>query len=180
MIPYTIDTAAPNSTHFIRGLVTLAPGRGFFRAVPLDLGDNFRASPPPFVERFSHPPGVKLLYLSMLKKNKTRKCICYCVKFKPRFWRDILGVTSSKVYPNTAWVAGYRVHNTTPGWKRLLHISKTPPQFSHNVMSFFVYRTGQQGEETTRLWRHPAEVTSRGGVSQKLALTYMPMPRDYN
>ena len=47
MIPYMVGKLAPNSTHFTKGLVKYVPGRGYFRAVPSQNGDNFVTSPPP-------------------------------------------------------------------------------------------------------------------------------------
>ena len=38
---------ALNSAHFTRGLVKHAAGRGYFRAVPSQTGDEFVTSPPP-------------------------------------------------------------------------------------------------------------------------------------
>ena len=50
-ILYMLGKLAPNSTHFTRGLVEYAPGRGYFRAAPSQNGENFASSsPPPFVE----------------------------------------------------------------------------------------------------------------------------------
>ena len=57
MIPYMVGKLAPNSLHWIRGLVKYVPGRagrGYFRAVSSQIGDEFVTSPtPPIVERVS-------------------------------------------------------------------------------------------------------------------------------
>ena len=53
MIPYVVGNLPPNSSRLTRGLVKYVPGRGYFRAVPSQNGDNFVTSPPPpNVERF--------------------------------------------------------------------------------------------------------------------------------
>ena len=47
-----IGKLAPNSTYFTKGLVKQVPGRGYFRVVPSQDGDEIVASPPPsIVER---------------------------------------------------------------------------------------------------------------------------------
>ena len=47
-----VGKLAPNSSHLTRGLVKYVPGRGYFRAVSSQNGDNFVTSPPPpIVER---------------------------------------------------------------------------------------------------------------------------------
>ena len=54
MILYMVGKLVPNSTHFTRGLVKYAPGRGYFRAVPSQTGDKFAtSSTPPIVERLN-------------------------------------------------------------------------------------------------------------------------------
>ena len=51
MIPYMVGKLAPNSSHLTRGLVKYVPGRGYFRAVSYQNGDEFVTSPPsPIVE----------------------------------------------------------------------------------------------------------------------------------
>ena len=63
MIPYMVDKLAPNSSHLTRGLVKYVPGRGYFRAVPSQNGDNFFTTlPPPIVERVPPPYGAYLSF----------------------------------------------------------------------------------------------------------------------
>ena len=47
MIPYMTGKLAPNSTHSIKRLVKYVLGRGHFRTVPSQNGDNFFTSAPP-------------------------------------------------------------------------------------------------------------------------------------
>ena len=53
MIPHIVGKLAPNSTHFTKGLIKSAPGRGYFRAIPSQNGEKIVTSPPPppIVER---------------------------------------------------------------------------------------------------------------------------------
>ena len=47
MIPDMVGKLAPISSYLTRGLVKSVPGRGYFRAVPSQNGDNYVSSPPP-------------------------------------------------------------------------------------------------------------------------------------
>ena len=47
MIPYMVGKLAPNPTHSTRGLVKYVSGRGYFRAVPSQNGENNVTYPPP-------------------------------------------------------------------------------------------------------------------------------------
>ena len=54
MIFYMVGKLALNSTQFTSGLVKYVPGRGYFRAVPFQNGDEFATSlTSPIVERLS-------------------------------------------------------------------------------------------------------------------------------
>ena len=56
MIPYMVGKLAPDSLHLTRGLVKSVPGRGYFRAVSSQNGDNYVTSPPtPIVELVQRP-----------------------------------------------------------------------------------------------------------------------------
>ena len=59
MIPYVVGKLAPNPTHSITGLVKYVPGRGYFRAVPSQNGDNSVTSPTPsIIERVQWKKGL--------------------------------------------------------------------------------------------------------------------------
>ena len=47
MIPYMVGKLAPHSSHLTRGLVKYVSGRGYFRTVPSQNGDETVTSPPP-------------------------------------------------------------------------------------------------------------------------------------
>ena len=47
MIPYMVGKLAPNSSHLTRGFVKYVPGRGYFRAVPSQIGGKHVTTPPP-------------------------------------------------------------------------------------------------------------------------------------
>ena len=51
MIPYMVGKLALSSLHLTRGLVKYVPGRGYFRAVPSQNGDNYATSPLPLNRR---------------------------------------------------------------------------------------------------------------------------------
>ena len=64
MIPYMVGKLAPNSSHLTRGLVKYVPGRGYFRAVSYQNGDEFVTSPPsPIVELVQHYLGQVGVFL---------------------------------------------------------------------------------------------------------------------
>ena len=69
MILYMVGKLAPNSPHFIRGLVKYVPGRGYFRSVPSQNGNKFATSPtPPIVERLAR---VTLLPVTLRRNTPT-------------------------------------------------------------------------------------------------------------
>ena len=47
MIPYMVGKLAPNLSHLTRGLVRYVPGRGYFRALSSQNGDQYVTSRPP-------------------------------------------------------------------------------------------------------------------------------------
>ena len=63
MIPYMVGKLAPNSSHFNR--VKSVPGRGYFRAVPTQNGENMfhPLPPPPIVELVQNRIGVQSMSL---------------------------------------------------------------------------------------------------------------------
>ena len=54
MIPYMVGKLAPNSSHLTRGVVKYVSGRGYFRTLSSQNGDEI-VTPPP-------PPNVERVY----------------------------------------------------------------------------------------------------------------------
>ena len=80
MIPYMVGKLASNSSHLTRGLFKYVPGRGYFRAVSSQSGDEYVTSPPP-------PPIVERVFCAFRKGRAGDERMHDLIKFF--FWLQV-------------------------------------------------------------------------------------------